>query len=103
MLTNHVDSRSVQCCNVLNDVFFERSGNITQSTIYLSLLNARSFPTPGWIRVQASAISDFLILFCYLDATVVIINVFCLLNAALYFLYVWYYNHIAESYVFKLF
>ena len=37
----------VQYCNVLNDVFFERKVNISQSTIYLSILDARSFPIPG--------------------------------------------------------
>ena len=33
----------------LNDVFFESRANITQSAIYLSILNAGSFPTPGFI------------------------------------------------------
>ena len=47
ILTDNVDCRSVQYCNVLNDVFFERRANITQSTIYLvSMLIAGSFPTP---------------------------------------------------------
>ena len=46
ILTDNVDCRSLQYCNVLNDVFFERRANITQSTIYLSILNARSCQTP---------------------------------------------------------
>ena len=33
-------------CNVLNGGFFERRADITQSTIYLSILYARSCPTP---------------------------------------------------------
>ena len=35
-MTDNVDCISVQYCNVLNDVFFERRGNCIQSTIYLS-------------------------------------------------------------------
>ena len=48
MLT--VEVYTVQYCNVLNVVFFERRDNITQLTIYLSILNAGSFPTPGMIQ-----------------------------------------------------
>ena len=53
MLTVEVYSIAI----ILNAVFFWRRANITQSTIFLSVLNAGSFPIPGvtsepFIRVE---------------------------------------------------
>ena len=52
ILNDNVDCRSVQYCNVLNAVFFERRVNITQSTIYLSIYTEREILSVALVFLQ---------------------------------------------------
>ena len=64
ILIDNIDCRSVYC-NLLNDdVYFERRANITQSTIYLSILNAGSFPTPDLFSKNSKV---YFVLRCVLE------------------------------------
>ena len=56
MLTNNVDFRRVQYCNVLSDVFIYRRANNTQSTIHLASYTERKILSDPCVYMTLASI-----------------------------------------------